>query len=375
VPTRPAGPRSGPDACPGALRLHDAADGALARVRLPGGRIAAGQLAALAALAARFGDGNLELTSRGNAQLRGLSADAAEPLAAALSAAGLLPSRTHELVRNIVASPLADLPVRELDAALRADPGLAALPGRFLFALDGGSGDTLALRADLTALPDGEILLAGHRCGLPGGDPLANLLAAAHDFLDERAAQGGTAWRLSELDNGPAAIAARAGGRGVPVLVPVPTVAPPVGVLPGALGVLVPLGRLTQDQAAALLGTRAPAFTITPWRGIVVPGQPATAPLAAAGLVLDASSPWAGVTACAGLPGCAKSRADVRSDAAANLPAPGPRPVHWIGCDRGCGSPSGEFTRVLATGGGYEISRGGRILAENAPAAAVREIR
>ncbi|WP_018680751.1 hypothetical protein [Actinokineospora enzanensis] len=150
----PADRRAGGDACPGALDTHQAADGGLARVRVPGGRLRADQLHALADLADEFGDGALELTSRANVQLRGLAPGVEAELADRLAAAGLLPSRPHEKVRNIIASPLgrADL-VAGLDAALCAAPELAALPGRFLFAVDDGSGDVAWLGADVTAVP------------------------------------------------------------------------------------------------------------------------------------------------------------------------------------------------------------------------------
>src|SRR5258705_295837 len=65
------------DACPGALQLHHAADGALARVRLPGGMILARQLEELAHAAARFGSPGMELTSRGNIQLLAIADTAA----------------------------------------------------------------------------------------------------------------------------------------------------------------------------------------------------------------------------------------------------------------------------------------------------------
>ena len=42
---------SRPDACPGVFALHDAADGALARVRLPGGAIDAAALRVVAGCA------------------------------------------------------------------------------------------------------------------------------------------------------------------------------------------------------------------------------------------------------------------------------------------------------------------------------------
>jgi len=152
------------DACPGALQVHQAADGALARVRLPGGMITAAQLDVLAETAARFGAGTLELTIRGNLQVRGITDTAA--VADAVAAAGLLPSVTHERVRNIVASPLsgrvgglADVRpwVAELDRAIQATPELTGLTGRFWFSIDDGSADVSGLAADagVHVLPSG----------------------------------------------------------------------------------------------------------------------------------------------------------------------------------------------------------------------------
>lgn len=360
----PAVRRSDTDACPGALRLHTAADGPLARVRLPGGLLTGAQLAVVRSLAERWGDGHAELTSRANLQLRALTGATTADLAGPLRAAGLLPSDTHELVRNIAASPLhARDDVRALDRALCADPRLAGLPGRFLFAFDAGHGDVYG-GADVTAMPAGVVLLAGTDVGLRVASPdvVPAMLAVAHAFLDERAAQGSTAWRLAELTDGPARVAARLTSLSsavAPMALPPSRPRPPIGVVAQpdglvAAGAAVPLGRLDGTAMAAL--AQAAELVITPWRGVVVPrlrGPEASSwlrTLAGAGLAVTTESRWAAVTACAGRPGCAKSLADVRADAhAATSPGDG-LPVHWVGCARGCGSPSGPHVRVEATG-------------------------
>ena len=128
-----------------------------------------------------------------------------------------------------------------------------------------------------------------------------------------------------------------------------------------AVSALVPLGRLG-GEALKLLAT-ARRLVVTPWRGVVVPDLTPEAArrwaraLTEAGLPVEATSRWVGVTACAGRPGCAKSLADVRADAGRTGAYVEGLPVHWIGCARGCGSPSGPHVRVEATPAGYAVTR------------------
>jgi precorrin-3B synthase len=371
------------DACPGALQTHAAADGALARVRVPGGRLTVDQLLVLSAAARDLGDGALELTSRGNVQLRGLAPGAPVELGDRLAEVGLLPSATHETARNVLASVLSGraggvLDVRpwvaDFDLRLCADPALADLPGRFLAAFDDGRGDVAGLGADVGLLAVDRstvaLLLAGADTGVrcDAADAVRLALDATRGFLRERAAQGGTAWRVAELAEGPARIAAALGGVGLaPLTVPAPPATGPAGAVRQddgrtALVAVVPLGRLTAAQAELLARTAVGDLQLTPWRSVVVPDLPdasAAGALSAAGLVLDPGSPWLRVTACAGRPGCAKSLADVRGDvvgavASGSLPADGAR-QHWVGCERRCGRPSGEVVDVVATGSGYRV--------------------
>ncbi|MGV9600201.1 precorrin-3B synthase [Streptosporangium sandarakinum] len=338
--------RTRSDACPGTIQVHQAADGPLARVRTPGGILTAPQLRELAGCARDLGSGVIELTSRANVQVRGLRDPAA--FAMRIAEAGLRPSVTHERVRNIVAAPSVDgALVAGLDRSLCARPELAGLPGRFLFAL----GDT-GLVADVASV-GGRLLLAGHEVdGVPG--TVDGLLEAAAAFLRLRTDE----WRVSELADGPARIAAELGGTPGAYRPPRPPERPA-----GLVEALVPLGRLTPGQALALAGLaeRVPGspgseVRLSPRRTVLVADRPGAGDaLEAAGLVTDPDSPWAGVTACAGRPGCARALADVRADAARWVPRRHTGlPVHWAGCERQCGLPAGRVVRMVATADGYE---------------------
>ena len=362
------------DACPGALTVHQAADGALARVRLPGGMITAAQLEALAETALQFAAGTLELTGRGNLQIRGITDTAA--VADAVAAAGLLPSPRHETVRNIVASPLsgrvgglADIRpwVTELDRAIRDAPELAGLTGRFLFAIDDGTGDVSGLAADagVQALDDGvALLLAGRDTGarISRDEAIPALILIARRFIEMR----GNAWRITELDNPDVLLDGLP--RAEPTLTVTPVTRAPVGwieqaadesgVVPVTLGAAVPLGVLSARQAQFVAAIDAPVV-ITPWRSLLVcdldegVADASLRVLAPLGLVFDATSRWLDVTSCVGSPGCERSRGDVRAEAAKAAAGSDTGRVHYVGCERACGKPvAGQV--LIATGTGYE---------------------
>ncbi|MEU5581702.1 cobalamin biosynthesis protein CobG [Streptomyces huasconensis] len=422
------------DACPGALRLHRADDGALARLRLPAGLLTCRQAGVLGDVAERLADGHLSITSRGNIELRGLGESCGGRLSALLADAGLLPSERHERVRNIVASPLATLDrlghadvqlwARELDRLLCGQEWTTALSGRFLFVLDDGRGDVAPLGGDVTLIaesggsggsggtggsdglggtggsggsdglggsgrsdgsgglggkggsggPGGTavVRIGGHALRVPSTDAPRAALAAAEAFLAAARDAGNGAWRVRELPAGhPVDLAgalARQGIDAVPAAAPSgpPRATPhPPGVIGRAVAVGAPLGRVSAAQWRALLPAPADELRVTPWRGFVLPGFADAAAarerlnaLADAGYLTDPGSPWLGVSACTGRPGCAKSLADVRADA---VPGAGGLPVHWSGCERRCGHPHGDWVDVLATGDGrYEVTvRGG----------------
>lgn len=274
-PTRTRG-----DLCPGVLRPWPAEDGGLVRLRLIGGAVHGDQLRRLGEVAARYGDGDVHLTSRANLQLRGLPLrdGALDPTVVdALAATGLLPHPTHELVRNVMVSPLngisgglADL--RPLaagyDALLCADPDLAHLPGRFLTVLDDGRGDLQARGLDLGAMAvdDAHVQL---RAGSSGWGAVVDLeeaphrlVALAHAFLDRRGAGAGAAWHVDELgvpllDGSRDARTLRSAG-------PLPH-----GPFDGGVHLEVPDGVL-RPALLADLGEHPGPLVVTPWNGIVL---------------------------------------------------------------------------------------------------------
>ncbi|CAM3228193.1 nitrite reductase [Nocardioides dubius] len=265
------------------LRPWPADDGLLVRLRLPGGRVTRDAFVQLLEIAEEFGDGAVHVTTRTNLQLRALPAGPCGRLLPseveqAFERTGLLPSRAHDVARNIMASPQTGLSggradlrpvVAELDRLLCTEPALAALPGRFLHVLDDGRGDVLERTCDL-----GLVALDAERCQLRVGRhwsgvvPLAEapslLIELALRFLAVRGQGPGAAWHVHELAE--------------PLTVPAPPAPglpgsrPPLqyGGVPGGLHVPVPASGLTRADLYFLTSS---VLIVTPWRGVLVPPE------------------------------------------------------------------------------------------------------
>lgn len=377
------------DRCPGVLRLHSAADGLLARIRVPGGQMSPKRWTALAA-AARLGDGELHLTSRGNLQVRGLEEDDSAALHELLAACELAPAPGHDRMRNVLASPLAgrlrghhDIgdTVAALVAELSCRPELsdAALSGKFLFGIDAGRGDVLRHVPDLGAImcdaATAELVIGGRRTGC--AVERAELAGVLADLAAAFAARAGHDWRL--VGDGAAIAAVGAAAREHPaVQVAAPAAAAsdaqhggepdPVGwidALDGTVSLLAVTERAVIDaRLAEFLGALETETTISADRVIGIHGltedqaEQVVRVLAPMGLIFDATSPWVRTTACIGAPGCAASLAPVQADVAAAVRAGelGEQPTHWVGCDRACGWDH-RATLMVATGDGYTTRR------------------
>jgi precorrin-3B synthase len=296
--------------CPGVYEPMASGDGLLVRVKPFGGRVPADALRALAAASTAFGNGVVELTSRGNIQLRGLSAASAPRFAAAMVAAGLAdPDPVRERRRNVVTAPPCD------DALVAAvENVLAELPGMApKFCVGFGWDD-----ADIVVGEDG-LSVNGTPC--------------ARDAVPE------TIRRLARAANGRR------------VRDPARRMAKPRH---GAGFTALPFGQ-TGAETLARLAERVAEVRTTPWRAFHLAGF---ADIAGLGFITDPADPRLTLAACPGAPSCASGTVSTRADAAF-LAARGILGVHVSGCAKGCAHARATRT-LVGNAGRYDLVQHGR---------------
>ena len=345
--------------CPGALRPMLSGDGLVVRVRPRGGRLSADQVAGIAALSAKHGNGLIDLSSRANLQIRGVTDASYDTLMAGLQTLGLLDLNAEaEARRNILVTPF----WRDGDGAQEIAAGLAQalagddapdLPGKFGFAVDTGAVPVLgAASADIRIEqgPDGLICRAD---GAKSGEAVTvetvveAALRLAHWFVDSGGAPDGRG-----------RMAAHLGGE---EKFSYENFSPPAPG-PHALGYLVGLefGQMTAATLARL-GT----MRLTPWRMLLLEGVDRAPDLP--GLIAKASDPLLRVVACTGAPGCPQGLQPTRGLARAlALQVPKGRLLHVSGCAKGCALPKGAAATLVGQVQGFGFVPMGK--ASDAPA-------
>ncbi|MDO5529096.1 MAG: cobalamin biosynthesis protein CobG [Paracoccus sp. (in: a-proteobacteria)] len=343
--------------CPGALRPMESGDGFIIRVRPVMGALEPAQLAALCAVSQHFGAGLIDLTNRGNLQIRGIAGPDVPHAQEALGAAGLLdPDEASEARRNILVPPdwqRGDDSFRLARALTERLGELPPLPAKFGFAIDAGPAPILTgapadLRIERAA--SGLILRAdGQRLGtqLQEGGEIDAVMALALWF----AQTGGAASARMARHRAPPGAA-----QGTP---PLPSRAPLRPGQPLMLGDQPALSyglAFGQIEAAALapLASRRTLRT-TPFRTIVLTGPRVDAP----SLITDPGDPMLRVNACPGAPFCASASVETRALARALAPLTGGT-LHVSGCAKSCAQPGAADITLTGRGGAFDLIRRGR---------------
>ena len=399
-------PAPRPSACPGLLRIVQALDGGICRVKLAGGVLSSAQARAVAEAASACASGVLELTNRSNLQIRGVRADRQAELIERLLGAGLGPQHADaDDVRNLLLSPAAGLDpqalldTRPLAAALlellQNTPALHALSAKFALQLDGG--EALAMLEHphdiwLSALPGAPARLAFGLAGCPGDAPMATVRIEQAPLLIEQLLRlfldlaGNDHSRMRQL------LAVMPAGQLLQQLqarLPFRVQAAPTDWQRTPVNQRAPMGIYPQRQsglymvaAAARLGRVDAAqlhaladlaeqrgdasLRLTPWQGLLLPNIPlhaAADTLQALGeldLLTDASHPLSQLIACTGSAACGKGLADSKADAlrlAERLGAGHARPqVHLSACPRSCAAAHvAPFTLLATDANSYQL--------------------
>ena len=125
--------------CPTTHQPMMSGDGLLVRIKPAFGRLDAQALTCLADLSDQFGNGVLDLTSRANLQIRGVSEQAYPALLSSLQSAGLAGANLKADQLNLTLAPFTgkdSLGWRCADYLYNAADDLPELPAKFGFSID-----------------------------------------------------------------------------------------------------------------------------------------------------------------------------------------------------------------------------------------------
>jgi precorrin-3B synthase len=383
--------------CPTLLSPMQSGDGWLARVKPSAGVLTAAAARLIADAARRHGNGHIDLTSRANLQIRGLTPRSAEDFAETIITAGLANTNPSlEATRNVMASPLgpddstasfdSHVVAHDIEAMLSGEPTLWALPSKFGYLVDAGGVLPLAdISADIMVRAHEEKLAVhldgGMLAALCAPSSLAETIGAlALAFLRLSAQRSEKPRRMRALVMavGEEAIFAAAGltsAHTPPRLTP--EARSTIGLISlgdqarSAFGVGLPFGRIEANSLHALADISERrgdgSMRTTPWRALLLTGVSASDEMnlrdevTALDLITDPADPRRNIFACVGAPSCLSASVDARGDAARLAAAVGTRDqtLHVSGCSKSCAHRGAASLTLVGRDGRYDLIRNG----------------
>lgn len=339
--------------CPDAWRPMAAGDGLLVRVKPRRARLTRAQLLGLCEAAVAHGNGLIDLTSRGNLQIRGVAEAGWRRLVQRLIALDLVHADPEiEKRRNVLVAPdwrPGDDTHRIAGDLLAALDTVPILPGKMGFVIDAGPRPLLSdAPGDFRIERDGAgglILRAdGRTNGAPVavGDEAAALVRLAHWFVET----GGTA--SGRMARHVAPLPAWAAEHIAPAA-PAGAIAP--GRHPLGAALAVPFGQLDAAALAGAVVGEVAGIRVTPWRTILAEGVG----LQVAGLIDDPADPLLRADACVGAPACPQAGVETRTLARALAPLVSGR-LHVSGCAKGCARAQTADVVVTGRDGRYDLA-------------------
>lgn len=351
--------------CPGALRPMPSGDGWIIRVRPPGGRLTPQQAREIARLARAHGNGVIDLSSRANIHLRGITEQSYTPLIEGLDALGLIDENPEaEERRNVVVSPFWSDDDGSIELAAALAKALTAsdaprLPAKFGFAIDCGPQPVLThVSADIRLERDTDSALicradgAATAARVSTDTAVSTMLALADWFVQSGGINGERGRMAAHLARGAVL-------PNIFTVAPAPSAAaysPKPG--PVAQGVLVgfEFGQVPAELLEAL--SHLGPLRVTPWRMLLVEGANTMPDLP--GLITQPDDPMLRVIACTGSPGCLQAAQPTRTLARSLAPhLPDGTVLHVSGCSKGCAHPGATDFTLTAQAAGFDLIRDG----------------
>ncbi|MBV1701059.1 MAG: precorrin-3B synthase [Hyphomicrobiales bacterium] len=408
-------------ACPTTLVPMRSGDGLLMRLHLAGGVLALPKAQAIALAAQRFGNGQIDLSQRGNLQIRGLSEASFAEIVPFLRANDLIAAAVEngdgaplrEIQTRVLISPLNSLSpelvalaplAHALEQQLHLAPRQRPLSPKFSIIIeDGGPLNLAHIDADLRfiALPgEAPLKFAGYFdgvaapvCIIPAHDLVPTALSMLDAFLASRRADGQAPARMREVSGHMAPLWRASHPQDWDAAqLPSPQPHDPADLIgafrPDAFGLGLPFGRIHAQSLlqlhAAASAIQAKALYLTPWRVLVVPltrkedAIALKAALSGESFIFERRDPRLKLTACVGAPACTSALQPTARDAetiANALSTHWPEhsmQLHISGCPKGCAHPKAAPFTLVAQASGYGLILNGR--ATDAPQASFKSL-